>query len=388
MSFPNLILASKYHARYDNSLVLLAFDAQSQQYIELERIDLDDLPILEIINFQNTIIIATFPLSSQDITCYLIQFDLTLAEIKRQQFPNIGALTTDGKHLFVSVAGDFIILDEDWQPLSQAELTVWGNSKKNAHDILIINNTAYLLDNVVLPIYIFKFDCADRHNIQQLYCQEIEASFPHLEAQWVDIETQRWYILARDGNRFVPGQYLYTSDSFDPLMSGKFQVVREDNIENWDYVEYYRDREILALTQQVPLWMVVREGKREHRSRPEKLYLARGYCDRVPTALGDRNCLRIEPKLDLYPFILEGEADCPPLLDEYFGDKIILKQQENRLFLMTSRRNYCPVDDNWQQFNEVVILIFEMQDKPEIIWHQILENDRQFIHTFVPSPTF
>lgn len=380
MSLPNLILASKRHAKYYNDLVLLAFDSQSQQYIELERIDLCELPILEIINLQNKIIIATFPLSYQDPDCYLIQFDLTLTEIKRKQFPNIGALTTDGQYLFVSVNGVFMILDEDWQTLSQAELTVWGNSKKNAHDILVVRHTAYLLDNVVLPIYVFKFDCSDRHNLKQLYRQEIHASFPHLYAQWVDTENHRWYILAVDGNRFVPGQYLYISESSQPLIQGKFQMVREDTIENWEYVQYSKYRQILALTQQLPLWMIVREGTRENSNRPEKLYLARGFCD--------RDCLRIEPKFDLYPFFWEGEGDYSPKLNEYFGDKIILKKQGNQLFLITSRQNYRPVDENWQQFREIVILILNIQNEPEVIWHQILENDRQFIHTFAISEAF
>ena len=341
----------------------------------------------------------------------MIKLNLEFTEIKRIAFKNLATLETDGENLFISANGDFISLSLNLEILDRAELTCWGE-KKNAHDIFVHQGIAYLLDNVEIPVFVFKFDCSDPSNIKLLESHEIFAAQPHLDAQWVDVDNQRWYILADQGGRFNYGQHLYVTEASSPLNYLKF---KGDNLEPRGYLSGRLDIKVLASSPIAPPWIVVREGKSGRRNIPEKLYLAKAICD--------RNSVRIEPCLDLYPSLLEVESDelpvyydhCNNVFIEEYGSylilespaawnhelydhhhkNIVIQEHENYLFLISSRTNKLILEDiqeTYQStchdyFEEAVILVIDIQEQPKIIFKQYFElKEHQVISKFALSP--
>ncbi|MGP1387738.1 MAG: hypothetical protein ACTS2F_29640 [Thainema sp.] len=394
MLLPDLILAARDQSYRRDRLLLLAFEPQSQYYVELESIRLlnteksAELQILKIVRAPESIIVATQPLpgTDGDKSCYLIQLDLTLAEIKRIAFNSLTALETDGEHIFISAEGDFIVLSLDLTILSRVELQVTGLAKKDAHGIVVHQKIAYLLDNIFVPVFIFKFDCSDPKNIYLLDKQEFDASQPHLDAQWIDAAAQRWYVLVDNSNRFISGQHLYITEAANPLAEIKFHMVRQDTVEIWNYLSDRTGNKILASTQMVPPWVVVKEGTAANRYLPEKLYLAKVICD--------REFVRIEPWLDLYPLILEGAADEAPVWHDDFN-KFLIHAAGNRLILIASRRNRLITKEEWTtatrreeqitewlNVDEAVLLVIDTQNQPQILLNQRFEIDNQTIQTF------
>jgi hypothetical protein len=109
----------------------------------------------------------------------------------------IGAIATDGKNLFVAGEGSLIVYNSDLEELSRVNLEI-GPPVKNAHDILIHEDTVYLLDNIFHPIYIFKINISDINNIK--ITEKNYQGFPyrHLNDQWLNPSLDQWLMTAGD----------------------------------------------------------------------------------------------------------------------------------------------------------------------------------------------
>lgn len=388
MSFPEILVAIRDFRYHRDELRLLAFEPQSRRYIELETIHLLDsenateLEILQLVRMRKSVIVTTSCRSHAGGSgrYYLIQLDPTLAEIDRIEFSSITALATDGENIFISAEGDLIVLNSDLAIVGRVELTVmWG--KKNAHDIFVYQKIAYVLDNVEMPVFIFKFDCSDFNNIRLLDKRELSTS-GHLDTQWLDATTGRWYVLEYDGYRFTQGQRLYAIAPSGSLRNIPFQIVRENAVETCNYISHLAGNEILASTHLVPPWIAIKEGEADNRylPAPEKLYLAR--------VIAGRESVRIEPQLDLYPLIFEREAGENPFWHKDFSG-VFIEENENHLFLMISRRNRLTVEEETAtilpDFNEAIILIIDTRYRLKNLLNQHFDLDDRTIRSFALS---
>jgi hypothetical protein len=138
---------------------------------------------------------------------------------KSIELEKIGACVSDRGLLYVSANGYFIILDKDLNVISQLPLGIFSDysgKKKNAHDIAIKGNVAFLLDNVVEPVYTLKIDMKDQEHPRIMQETEIDYVNQHLDAQWVVPEQNEWRIIQSSSNMGGSFQWFETLDMLIP----------------------------------------------------------------------------------------------------------------------------------------------------------------------------
>ncbi len=124
---------------------------------------------------------------------YRLNSDLTLE--KEITTGEIAALACSDKALLVSIEGSLISLDRDFNLKDLLDLKINPGYKKDAHDILVHENSAFLLDNVVKPFYIIKVNIRDPENMGIMKKVLVEEANQHLEAQAINPGAAEWLIL-------------------------------------------------------------------------------------------------------------------------------------------------------------------------------------------------
>lgn len=167
----------------------------------------------------------------------------------------IAALEIFGDYVFATADGKFYALDKDLNKLG--EVTLLEQGFKDAHDILLYKNFAYLLDNVVNPIYLYKVDIGNLRQPKVLKEIELFGINYHLQNQWLDPEKNRWMIVG--DSTTMTGQYqellAYNSET------GKEEDIDSNYFKKWDD---YPDKveiepfgtKILAALKSRPIWAV------------------------------------------------------------------------------------------------------------------------------------
>lgn len=124
---------------------------------------------------------------------YRLNQDLTLE--KEITTGEIAALASSDKTLLISIEGSLISLDRDFNLKDLLDLKINLSFKKNAHDILVHKNSAFLLDNVVEPFNIIKVNIRDPENMGIMKKVIVEEANQHLEAQAINPGADEWLIL-------------------------------------------------------------------------------------------------------------------------------------------------------------------------------------------------
>ncbi len=190
----------------------------------------------------------------------LIRVNERLEKSLSRKFEKISAIAASNNNIFISTEHSFIVLDKDLAELSRVKLEINGYAK-DAHDILIYGDSAYLLDNVMLPVFILKVDIKDVKNISiKEKIRIAEDVWPHLDGQWLNPVLNQWIVLQSYSGGTGGGvkAHIYALDKVGPeLGSGK--IFSETN-----YPQVSKDGyRIKSVTSLPPVWAVVQnnEGK-------------------------------------------------------------------------------------------------------------------------------
>lgn len=128
---------------------------------------------------------------------------------------------------------------------------------KDAHDILIHNGSAYLLDNVITPIYVFKIDITDPWHMEMELGFEIVTINQHLRAQWLEPSTGRWFIIQH--LNYMGG----TTQNIICYSATNGSLLWDQEIYHWSWSnsEYDHGFAIEAITPDDPGWAIVSNDK-------------------------------------------------------------------------------------------------------------------------------
>ncbi|HEX2022395.1 MAG TPA: hypothetical protein VHH36_06750, partial [Candidatus Thermoplasmatota archaeon] len=99
------------------------------------------------------------------------------------------------------VAGDHLrVFTPDLLPLGEVELPLkesWAG--KVAHDLVVHDGVAYLIDDVVSPLYVVRVDVRDPSAMVVLERREVFGG--HLPGHWLEPDAGRWMVLETWGGR-------------------------------------------------------------------------------------------------------------------------------------------------------------------------------------------
>ena len=238
----NLIVASQ------NGIVNLAYNSSTQTYEQQAEIILSG--VTGIVSIDNYI----FAITEDEI----LNLNNKLEKLNSKKFTSIGrgAIATDKKNIFISADNSFIALDKNLKELSRVRLEYNKWPEKNAHNILIYNNTAYLLDNIVWPLFIFRVNVENPKNIQITEKIEFAGINAHLDRQWLNPELNQWLVLQSYGHSGGIGQnvYIYPMDKGTERIASQkiFSHLRIEEAKKQGF-------QINGITPLPPIWAVIQD---------------------------------------------------------------------------------------------------------------------------------
>lgn len=233
---------------YGHRLLKLVYDNVKRIYKEQETYESGDANALTI--FEDSIYVATskgiLHLDTNLKEVNEFYFDTLLEEMHhllrsdKKRFLGpwtvlIDSLASSDKAIFVSTYGNFIAFDKNFNKLSSVQLY-------DAQDILIYKNTAYLLDDIVFPLYIYRVDIENPENLKITERISIKGPNQHLYDQWINPELNQWLVVQGCNTR--GGGY---QEVFIYSLSGinkEWYLFRWDNVpgnENHRLIRYLRD---------------------------------------------------------------------------------------------------------------------------------------------------
>jgi len=242
---PNLIVSE------GSSIEKYSYEENKKQY---ERVSSRSLHALsDIVYCGGNIFVTT-------LNHVLIKMDNNFRPLSSRIFNCIGSMATDGKNIFLSADNSFMVLNTNLATLSKV-----GLFNKNAHDIIIYENTAYLLDNIVFPIFVFRIDIQNTEEIKIKERNKIKVVNGHLDAHCLKPELNQWLILSSYGVRSGSGQIIYIF----PMLNGDCRAEqtiyhqgrhqRRNNDGNSQ--ENEEGIQIKAMTSLSPVWAIILDDK-------------------------------------------------------------------------------------------------------------------------------
>ncbi|NEP86334.1 MAG: hypothetical protein F6K18_05585 [Okeania sp. SIO2C2] len=234
-SLPDLLVES------GTQLTQFTYNSQTQKYESQAVVNLEETPFppssWELVASSDSIIVGKNieRRPNQEQTdrpqSKVIKLSPSLEKLKVYECADVAAMATDGNHIFVCTGGKLVALSQDLETLDEVDLELegWGwRKKKNAHDILIHQSIAYLLDNVVEPTYILRVDISNPSNLQIISTFDITGINHHLRKQWINPDLNQWCILPYYGTQGGSGENIIIL----PLDLGGHKKLRDMNAQH------------------------------------------------------------------------------------------------------------------------------------------------------------
>jgi len=143
--------------------------------------------------------------------------------VAEKKLRSAGSIAADDACVCLGADGVLIVLGLDLSERGRVTLIPdWPlTHDKNAHHIILHKDTAYLLDNIEQPVYVFRVDIADPARPRIVERHEWSDTYAHLAAQWLFPDEEKWIVAMTTSGMFGEEHRLY---EFGPdLPEGKLQ---------------------------------------------------------------------------------------------------------------------------------------------------------------------
>jgi len=170
----------------------------------------------------------------------LILYNEQLEVVATRKTKPIRTLKVSFPFIYTASESSFIALDHNLKRLSRVKFVfpdIYG-FEKNVHHIIIHDQVAYLLDNTVEPLLIFKVSIDNPRNMKLLWEYEYEGINAKLLTQWVEQE-KYWAVLESQVFRTGDGHVFLQGISLFPL---------DHTSTNRDYYEIYSEEHTFSGT--------------------------------------------------------------------------------------------------------------------------------------------
>jgi hypothetical protein len=270
--FQNKGLALCLLIAHEHGLTLLEYDSQNRIYRKKAQISSSELSLSEkffpvnVAVFPNYIFLAaTIGEDPWQGNGVIFRFNSDLKEKTSKEFKNpITAMSQDSQNLFVGLEAQksnektrFLSLNQQLNELDGIELETSFN--KAIDSIIIYQDFAYLLDNLVFPIYLFKVNIKDPKDMKITKRIEFDTTGAPSDHQWLNPRYDQWVVVYRYGHRGGGGQTVRIYP-----MKGGTNLRKEETIYSFDSLEEKEEgTKIRAVTSLPPIWAVVHQAGKE-----------------------------------------------------------------------------------------------------------------------------
>ena len=243
----------------EDEVRLCKYDNVSTKYIVESTYEISDIIGME--RFQDNILIS----NKSGLT--LLDHDLRRIDGLNMKTPvDIGI---DGDIIYCCSNSSLYSISSDLSIMDSIYLnTTDRGGGKNAHDILIHDGSAYLLDNIIFPIFVFKIDISDPWNMEMELGFEIVDINQHLRAQWLDPASGRWFIHQHLGYMGGTDQNILCYS----MENGSLLWTQEVFHDSWRSSKYEHGFMIDAITTSDPGWALLRKDPGLHLARFDSNY--------------------------------------------------------------------------------------------------------------------
>ncbi|MBU1218219.1 hypothetical protein KKF34_14385 [Myxococcota bacterium] len=187
----------------------------------------------------------------------------------------IGAATIHKNNILIASQGSLIILNAQFKEVSRVDFKL--SRQKEGHDIIMNGDEAMILDNVVIPIFLFRVDISNPEKPVLLDRIQDMATWAHLKFQWLDTKSKRWAVLRTSSNRCGTTESILTMDIKTPASpvehkSGRDHFMeKSDSILNiftpWTYSSGHCNRFAVGFKKKFPMKrrkLIMRSKKHKH----------------------------------------------------------------------------------------------------------------------------
>jgi hypothetical protein len=160
---------------------------------------------------------------ARSISCKIEVLSLNFKNISKLRFKSIGSICSDEENIYVGADSSFICFDCNLNELSRIKLDFNYMPEKNIDEIMVYNNIAYLIDDLIGPLFVFRADVSDKHDIRLIDDHSFEGVNSNLSFQLINPKLNQWIIKENYGVMGGSGEVLHIF----PLSSKKEKNIRE-----------------------------------------------------------------------------------------------------------------------------------------------------------------
>lgn len=224
-----------------------------------------------------------------DETIYKFSNDLEM-ELELQ-IGKIGSVTAKGNLIILATRGQLATMNQDLKPLDLTDLkiNIGSRTRKNAHDMLIFEDTALLLDNIYEPIYIITADISDPENVSLKDTVEVGGVNAHLALHAFDPIRKEWHITKESQTMGGFSQSLGVVSINNCLPKREYKTVGI-----WS-IFYYREKNDLRIKAMVsgsPPWYVYTRDGRYHVANIDTRYNKLKFINKLDLRIDNKDEIR------------------------------------------------------------------------------------------------
>lgn len=206
----------------------------------------------------------------------VVRYDAALHETGRLGVDELGTMTGQGGWLWMgnrSVAA----LGADLRVQGNVSLSGTGSIWKMGDDIVLHEGIAYVLDDVVSPLFAFRIEASDPAALR--VAGKVHLTGNHLPAQWLDPVRGQWLMTSSSGGMGFAGETLHVVDMTTATIAASFAsyTYRDMRYQVPNGTDNFTGFRILTAAGPSPAWALL-SGRASH-------HLARISLDRDGTSL-------------------------------------------------------------------------------------------------------
>ena len=203
-----------------NELWRLAYDAGEEQYEATATYTPEDGR--RITSFDRMgdgyAVAGSDPTTDAEVT-RLTVLDETMAPRETRDLSGWHTLATDGDIVFTAYEDGFLSFDTDLERLGETSLPD-ELAGKHMEDVLVYDGVAYVVDNVVYPMYLFRIDVSDPTDPSYLEVLETMGIGQSLHQQWLEPDANGWRFLQTTSHRAGGEQNVILTPMTDAASGG------------------------------------------------------------------------------------------------------------------------------------------------------------------------